>query len=144
LPFSKIEGIINTDLPFGALQNEEWWSDNDATAQGYAWTSAGWRVQSVDLKERSVTFKKQLKEGEVVHAKRRRRKSITSQKPFTPVPVKPKRIRKPSKTRIAKAVARAKNIERKRAATAYSIKFKPKSAYEKRLYKPEAKPTSQD
>jgi len=144
LSFSKLEGIINADLPFGALRNEEWWSDNEATAQGYAWTSAGWKIQSVDLKERTVTFKKQLKEGEVVQAKRRRRRSKTSQKPFTPVPVKPRRIRKPSKTRIARAVARAKNLERKKAATLYKIKFKPKSAYEKRLYKPEAKPASQN
>ena len=140
-----IEGIIKNGLPFGALRNESWWNNNEATSQGYAWTSAGWKVQSVDLKERTVTFKKLMKEGTTQPPMRKRRKTKKSQKPFTPVPVKPRRTRKPSKTRIAKAIARAKNIERRRAATPqYKFKLKPKSAYEKRLYKPEAKPTSQD
>jgi hypothetical protein len=94
LSFSKLEGVINADLPFGALRNEEWWNNSKSTSQGYAWTSAGWKVQSVNLKERTVTFKKQPKEGEIVPKKRRRRrKTKTSQKPFTPVPVKPRRIR---------------------------------------------------
>lgn len=144
LTFSKIEGIIKKDLPFGALRNEGWWNNNETTAQGYAWTSAGWKVQSVDLKERTVTFKKQLEEGETMLKTRGRRRTKKPQKPFTPVSVKPRRVRKPSKTRIAIALARAKNVERRRAEPQYKIKFKSKSPYEKRLYKPEAKPTFQE
>ena len=144
LAFPKIEGIIKNDLPFGALRNENWWNNNETTSQGYAWTSAGWKVQSVNLKERTVTFKKLIKEGTAQLLKRKGRKTKKAQKPFTPVPVKPRRIRRPSKTRIAKTIARAKNVERRKAAQQYKVKLKPKSAYEKRLYKPEAKPTSHD
>lgn len=145
LSFSDIEGIIKNDLPFGALRSGEWWNNNETTSQGYAWTSTGWMVQSVDLKGRTVTFKKLLKEGEerLPRKKKRRRVKKEEQKPFTPVPVKPLKVRKPSRTRIAKAVARAKNVERRRAVASYGVKFKPKPAYEKRLYKPEAKPSSQ-
>jgi len=143
LTFAKVEGIINSDLPFGALRSEEWWNNNESTAQGYSWTSAGWVVQSVDLKGRTVTFKKLASQDEAQASKRKRRKA-DSTKPFIPTPVKPLRIRQPSKTRIARAVARARNVERKMAAAPYGIRFKQKTAYEKRLYKPEAKPTSQD
>ncbi len=142
LTFPKIEGIINNNLPLGALRSEEWWNNHKTTSQGYAWITAGWRVQSVDLKERTVTFKKAAKGGTSQTSRRRRRKA-KAQKPFTPVPFKPRKIRKPSKTHIAKAIARAKNVELRKTTTYYRSKFKPKSAYEKRLYKPEAKLQSQ-
>ncbi|UCB60597.1 MAG: hypothetical protein JSW72_00590 [Candidatus Bathyarchaeota archaeon] len=143
LSFSKIEGIINADLPFNALRNAKWWRNTEATTQGYAWTSVGWRAQNVNLEDRTVTFKKQLEEGKAGHMKKkRRRRTKTSQTPFTPVPVRIRRIRQPSKTRIAQALARAKNVERKKASKPYKTKLKPKSAYEKRIYDPEAKPTS--
>ncbi len=142
LTFSKIEGIINTDLPFGALRNERWWNNNESSPQGNSWTSAGWKVQSVDLKERIVTLKKEIAVMNQPKRESRRGTSKKFQKPFTPVPVKPYRTRKPSKTRIAKVVARAKNIERRRASAPIRIKLKPKSPYEKRLYKPEQKPKS--
>lgn len=141
LSFSKIEGIINNNLPFGALRNEGWWNNNESSSPGQSWTSAGWKVQNVDLKERTVTFKKEVDNEMVQWTRRRKTKATkTSKKPFTPVPVKPRKIRKPSKTRIAKVVARAKNLERRRATTPGKTKLKPKSPYEKRLYKPEAKP----
>jgi len=88
-----------------------------------------------------VTFKRLVTE-EANRPRRRRRPK--SQKPFTPIPDKPRRMRVPSKTRIARAIARAKNMEQKRTAALYKIKLKPKSAYEKRLYKPEARPASQE
>jgi hypothetical protein len=48
----------------------------------------------------------------------------------------------PSKTRIAQAQARLRNIERQRMMSqAYPNKSPAKSAYEKRLFKPEAKPS---
>ena len=142
LKFSKIEGIINNNLPFGALRNEGWWNNNESSSQGHSWTSAGWKVQSVDLKERTVTFKKEA-DKEMVQWSRVRKTRATRKvkKPFTPVPVKPRRMKKPSKTRIAKVVARAKNIERRRTTTPPGkLKLKPRSPYEKRLYKREAKP----
>ena len=140
LNFHTIEGIINSDLPLGALQNEAWWNNSEASAQGYAWTSAGWKVQSLDMKERTVTFKKTVTAEEASRPRRRRR--AKAQKPFTPVPDKPRRMRVPSKTRIARAIARAKNLERQATAPLYKAKLKPRSAYEKRLYKPEVKPST--
>ena len=144
LTFSKIEGVINGNLPFGALRSDQWWNNDENTAQGYAWRSAGWEVQSVDLKERAVTFKKLVAEGHAPVPRSKRGRTGKAQKPFKPVPVRPRRIRKPSKTRVAKAIARARNVERRRAAMQLGQRSKPKSAYEKRMYKPEAKPTRQD
>ncbi len=144
LSFSEIEGITKNDLPFGALRSKEWWNNNEATSQSHSWTGAGWRVQSVDLKGRTVTFKKTAKEEDEQSRRwKHRRVKKEKHKPFTPVPVKPLILRKPSKTRIARAIARAKNIERSRTAISHGAKVK-KSAYEKRLYKSEAKPASQD
>ena len=141
LKFHTIEGIINSDLPLGALRSQEWWNNSETTAQGYAWTSAGWNVQSVDLNGRTVTFRRVAKE---TPRQPRKRRKAAPQKPFTTIPEKPYRIRIPSKTRVAKALARAKNVERRMAAAPYKGKFKPRSAYEKRLFKPEAKPSSHE
>ncbi len=144
LDFSRIEGIINDSLPLDALRNEGWWKDNASTSQGHSWISVGWRVSSVDCKNREVTFQK-LGKIEAQPVSRGRSRTKSEKKPFTPVPVKPRRKREPSKTRISKAVARARNIERNRRATgSFKIKLKPKSAYEKRLYKSDAKPDAQD
>ena len=140
LDFHILEGIIQSDLPIGALRGEEWWNNNETTTQGYAWTNAGWKVQNIDMKERTATFKKVAKEEP---SRPRKRRKAQTQRPFTPVPVKPYKMRIPSKTRIAKAVARAKNVERRMAAAPYGVKLKPRPAYEKKLYKPEAKPTTQ-
>ena len=144
LKFSKIEGIIKKDLPLGALRTENWWNNDKSSSHSYAWTSVGWKVQRVSLKERTVTFKKLMIGGALHLSNRRRRKPKKIQKPFTPIPVRPRRIRRPSKTRIAKAIARAKNIEFRKATSQYGAKLKSKSVYEKKLYKPEAKPSSQD
>jgi hypothetical protein len=144
LDFSKIEGIINDSLPLDALCNEGWWRNTASTSQGYAWISVGWRVNSVDCKNREVAFQK-LGKIETQPASRGRSRSKSERKPFTPIPVKPRRKREPSKTRISKAVARARNIERnRRSAGSIKIKLKPKSAYEKRLYKSDAKPDAHD
>lgn len=140
LTFSRIEGIINDNLPLGALRSESWWKGR-TTSQGRAWTSAGWEVQSISLMERAVTFKKQTKE-EATNKPSKKRRRKPALKPFTPVPVRSRKIREPSKTRIAKVVARARNLERRKEMKSLRIKLKPRTAYEKRLYKPEAKPES--
>lgn len=139
LSFARIEGIIGDNLPFGAIRNRSWWNNTQSNAQGQAWMNAGWRVQDVNLQERTVTFKKvESAEGK----KPRTRKLV---KPFTPPPVKMRKRRKPSKTRISQIQARLKNIECQRASMrSYRGKFKPKPSHEKRLYKREAKPTAQD
>ena len=142
LSFAGIEGIIGDNLPFGAIRNQSWWS-NTQSSQGRAWMNAGWRVHDVNLQARTVTFRKVESKTKVTGKKPRRTRKRT--KPFIPPPVKAKIRRVPSKTRIALIQARLKNIERQRSSIRlYRGKFKPQPAHEKRLYKPEAKPTTQD
>lgn len=138
LSFSKIEGILRDNLPLNAVRNEDYWKNNSA------WTSSGWKVSNIDLKERTVTFNRDTL---IPSPKRKRKRAKENEKSFTPVPVKSRRIRKPSKTRIAKVVARSKNIEGRRATSTLKttrVKLRPISAFEKRHYDPKAKPSIQE
>ena len=135
LSFSKIEGLIGDSLPESAYQKAEWWKNTDSTIQGHAWMLAGWQVKEVKLEGKRVIF---VKEKPLKKGKRRKGKQL--KKPFTPVPVKRARPRKPSKTKISKIIARMQNIQRLKASGRLRGKFKPKPAHEKRLFKPEAKP----
>jgi hypothetical protein len=142
LRFAEIEGIIGDNLPFGALRTRGWWSNTLHTSQGQAWLSVGWKVHDVDLEKRTVTLTR------VVHAetepKKRRKRRKKTEHAFQ-LPAKPKRRRVPSKTKIAKIQARLRNIERRKASIRrYKGKFKPQPAQEKRLFKPDVKPTQQD
>ena len=143
LSFAEIEGIVGDNLPFGAIRNQSWWSNTQSSSQGRAWTNAGWRVHDVNLQERTVTFRKvESKTKEIGKTSKKARRLV---KPFTPPPIKARRPHKPSKTRIALIQARLQNIERQRTSTrSYRAKFKPQPAHEKRLYKPEVKPSTQE
>jgi len=142
LPFAEIEGIIGDNLPLGAMRNPEWWANTGGSAQGRAWIDVGWRVQGVDLNNRKITFTRLA--NAKTKTETRRKKSIQTaflkRKPWQSL--RPKRREPPSKTRTAMAQARLRNVERRRTtAQQFEGKFKPKPAYEKRLYKPEAKPS---
>ena len=139
LQFSQIEGIIGDNLPVSAIRNTEWWKNAKSTSQGKAWLSVGWKVKEVDLKEKTVI----LTRPDVLKPKKKiRRKRRSSSKLVLPEH-KPRKVKKPSLTRIAKGQARLKNIARRKASMRrYRGKFKPKSAYEKRLYKLDEKPTT--
>jgi hypothetical protein len=144
LTFPQIEGIIRDNLPFSAFKKEEWWSNKETSTQGQAWNKAGWNVETVDLQERKVTFRKTTPLTPIKRDRRRRRKPAL--KPFKPVPVKPLRARKPTKTRVAKVIARAKNLEHRRTEDPLKlghahVKLKPKSRYQKRLWKADRKIT---
>lgn len=139
LSFVEIEGIIGDNLPFGAMRSREWWTNSSRTSQGQAWVNVGWKVRDVDLNKKTVTLERVAVGG--TEPRKRRKKSI----PVFELPVKPKLRRSPSKTKIAKVQARLKNVERKKSAgRQYKGRFKPKPAQEKRLFKPEAKPTIRD
>ncbi len=59
LSFSQIEEILGSKLPPSAFKHEPWWRDASAGTshvQAIAWLEAGWRVQSVDLKNKRVGF----------------------------------------------------------------------------------------
>ena len=139
LSFAKMDGIIGDNLPMSAFRKEKWWSNSPSSVHAKAWLDAGWKMQDVNLDEGYVVFQK----AKSLQTKSRRRKRSREKvkKPFTPAPYRTPRRRRPSKTKAAKLHARLKNIERKRASMPkYRGSFKPKPAYEKRLYKPEEKP----
>jgi hypothetical protein len=142
LSLSKIEDIIGDDLPSSAFRLEKWWMNSRSSVQGQAWLDTGWNVDTIDLSERIVTFKKDTgRIAETYKKTRDLRKGSSEWMKKTPRPVTPRRHRRPSKTRVAKAIARLRNIQRRKASMRqYRGRFKPKPALEKRLYKPDAKP----
>jgi len=143
LGFAEIEEIIGERLPFSAYHYKHWWSNIRNRSPSEDWLTVGWSVQNLDLEKKEVTFRRDerpfIKASE--NRRKRRRKAAVSAS-FKGLATKAK-LRKrlsPSRSKIAVAQARIKNIERRRSIREYRGKFKPKRAYEKRLYKPEEKP----
>jgi hypothetical protein len=135
LTFAKIEEILGDSLPPSALQDQKWWNNAKSSRQGQAWLSVGWKVQNVDLDKGTVIFTRPY----ILKAKRKTRRKTP--KNISLPKFKPRRLKMPSQTRIAKAQARLQNVARKKSSVRqYHGKFKPKPAYEKRLYKTEMKP----
>jgi hypothetical protein len=145
LSFAKVEGIISDNLPFAAIRDENWWT-NTSSAHAKAWLNAGWKVEDISLKDRSVTFARILGfKVETVKKRRKRKEDTAAWAVKLAQMAKPRTIKKPSMTKIAKVQARLKNIERQQSSIKRSRgKFKQRSAHEKRLFKPEAKPSVQD
>jgi hypothetical protein len=58
LGFEQIEGILNNKLPASAYEDQRWWEHetegNHINLR--AWTIAGWKVKSVDVKAQMVIF----------------------------------------------------------------------------------------
>lgn len=135
LSFKEIEGIIGDNLPLMATRDNQWWTNSRFTAQGRAWVDVGWNVESVDMENRKVTLFRTAKPE--IHSEKKervKRKVETFKRPLKHL--RAKRL-PPSRTRIAQVQARLKNIERRKSA-GYQHQ---KSAYEKRLFRPEAKPS---
>jgi len=132
--FHEIEGIIGSSLPLSAFQNAEWWKNNRAGAHRQAWLDVGWHVENVNIEKRIVSFRREkgILRTEKKQTKRRR-KQKKLQKPLPKA--KPRKRRKPSKTKMAKMIARLKNIERQKTAPKIYPGKKLSSPYEKRLYK---------
>ena len=57
LTFSKIEKILGFSLPKSAYIYNAWWGNSDSS-QASAWRSAGYKVESVNLKARKVSFRR--------------------------------------------------------------------------------------
>jgi len=141
LSISEIEGIIGDNLPLGATRDSEWWRNTRFTAQGRAWIDVGWNVESVDIANRKVMFIR-IEKPKTKPAQKAKKKKKTA---FFKRPLSYTSRKKPvlpSKTRISQVRARLRNIERqKRASQPYPSRFPTRSAYEKRLFKPDAKPS---
>jgi kynurenine formamidase len=58
--FSRIEAIIEDNLPKSAYKYNAWWSNEHTGThvQANAWIEAGWKVSSVNLIESWVTFQR--------------------------------------------------------------------------------------
>ena len=102
-------------------------------------------MKDVNLQGRKVIFRKKTLLTPFKRTRRRRRRT-TAGKAFKPVPVKPRLVRKPTKTKVAKVIARAKNLARKRMEDPLRlgharVNLKPKSSYQKRLWKSDARTT---
>lgn len=141
LRFAEIEGIIGDNLPLTAARDADWWKNTRFTAQGRAWMDIGWTVENIDISNRKVTlvWVSQPKETKRRNKTKENRKTEFFKRPLRfPRPKKPM---SPSKTKIAKVQARLRNIERQRTAGQMRNKLPSRSAYEKRLFKPEAKPS---
>lgn len=145
LTFAKVEGIISDNLPFAAIRDENWWTKTNSV-HARAWLNAGWKVENVNLKDRNVTLTRILGFKAETAKKRRKRKEDTAAWAMKLAQMaKPRTIKKPSLTKIAKVQARLKNIEQQQSAIrSFRGKHKQRSAYEKRLFKPEAKPSIRD
>lgn len=135
LSFSQIEGIIGNELPPAAHKNSEWWTKKNSL-QSKAWLRIGWNIKEVEPKEKTVIFT----HPKILAPKKESKTKKIS--PFVKLPeYKQKKTKKPSLTRIAITQARLQNIsQRKTSMKKYRGKFRPKLAYEKRLWKTDEKP----
>lgn len=135
LAFTEIEGMIGADLPASAHKTEQWWTTN-GSVQAQAWTSIGWSIKAVNLKEKTVIFTRPQVVTKQEPAKPKKTSSLVKLPEY-----KPRKRKQPSLTKIAIAQARAENISRRRSQMKkYRGKFRPKSAYEKRLWSSDEKP----
>jgi hypothetical protein len=58
MSFQRLEEIIGSRLPPSAHYDRTWWGNtlNQTRVQAHAWLNASWRVESVDLSRKVVTF----------------------------------------------------------------------------------------
>ncbi len=136
LELAKIDGIIGDNLPMGAYKDAKWWGNMPSNVHARSWLDAGWEMCETNLKEGYVIFKK-VRETPIT---RHKKVSNRIEKVFTPVRVRTTKPRTPSKTKASKLYARIKNMERQKALRARHGSFKPKSTFEKKLFKPDQKP----
>jgi hypothetical protein len=61
LSYVQIERILNDKLPLSATQHRPWWSNEieGSHVQARAWLDAGWKVDTVDSRQKWVRFIRQ-------------------------------------------------------------------------------------
>jgi hypothetical protein len=64
LSFAEVEKIIGDRLPPSAHKYGAWWANEREVThvQANAWLRAGWRVESVHLERKVVTFTRQFRD----------------------------------------------------------------------------------
>ena len=55
LTFWEIETIVGGTLPIDAYESRRWWT-KPGSAPARPWLDAGWRVESIDVLGRVITF----------------------------------------------------------------------------------------
>jgi len=145
LTFPEIERIIEDKLPSSAIQHRQWWSNASSHAHAQAWLNVGWMVHDMNLIDKTVVFKR-VRRPEIRRSRRWGKETrALAGKHFRPPKPPAFRRRLPSKTRVSMVLARSKNVGRKRLSVRrYRGKFKPRPAFEKRLYRLEEKPERYD
>jgi hypothetical protein len=58
LSFEQIERILNNKLPSSAYEDQRWWEHETEGnhVSKRSWANAGWKVKSLDVDEKWVTF----------------------------------------------------------------------------------------
>ena len=58
LGFGQIESILKAELPASAYEDDRWWlKETEANhVSARAWTTAGWKVERVDVNRNRVTL----------------------------------------------------------------------------------------
>jgi len=55
LTFQEIEGLVGGSLPLDAYESTQWWT-NKGRGPARPWLNVGWRVETVDVLGRVITF----------------------------------------------------------------------------------------
>lgn len=64
--FSEVENILGGKLPKSAFSYPAWWSNNpEGHSHSRAWIECGWATESVNLSEKTVTFKRSSSAGDL-------------------------------------------------------------------------------
>lgn len=59
MTFAEIEDLIGTQLPPSARKHRAWWSNNPSNSViTYAWLTAGYKSENVDLEREKLVFRK--------------------------------------------------------------------------------------
>ena len=58
--FEELERIIKTQLPNSARIHREWWANHKKNTQAKNWMRVGWMIQSINLKNETLSFVKSV------------------------------------------------------------------------------------
>lgn len=67
LTFSEVEGILGKTLPQSAYKTPAWWANSrtrDGHGLAHEWLAAGWASSELNLRDRSVTFRRAFAVGD--------------------------------------------------------------------------------
>ena len=60
LSFGEIERIIGAELPPSAFRHRAWWANQEGGSRAPHWRAAGFRVDGVNQRDRTVSFRRLL------------------------------------------------------------------------------------